>query len=99
MTLKDLNNWILYHEIHHLERLGFNKSKIARYLVMDVRTVHKYLQMTEEDYEKYLLAVEQRDKVLAPYEAFVKDRLSQFQDTSTAQIHDWLKEHHPDPGC
>ena len=96
MTLKDLNNWIMYHEIHHLERLGFNKSKIARYLVMDVRTVHKYLQMTEEDYENYLLAVEQRDKVLASYEAFVKDRLSQFQDTSTAQIHDWLKEHHPD---
>lgn len=96
MTLKDLNNWIMYHEIHKLERLGFNKSKIAHYLVMDVRTVYKYLQMSEEDYENYLLAKEQRDKVLAPYEAFVKGKLSQFQDTSTAQIHDWLKEHHPE---
>ena len=96
MTSKDLNNWIMYHEIHHLERLGFSKSKIARHLEMDVRTVDKYLQMTEEGYENYLLRAGQRDKVLAPYEAFVKDRLCQFQDTSTAQIHDWLKEHHPD---
>jgi len=96
MTIKDLNNWIMYHEIHKLERLGFSKSKIACYLVLDARTVSKYLQMKEDDYENYLLECQQRNKVLSPYEIFVKDKLIEFQDTSTAQIHDWLKEHHPD---
>src|SRR5665811_777483 len=95
MTTKDLNNWIMYYEIHKLERLGFSKPKIARYLVIDARTVNKYLQMTEEEYENFLLAGQYRSKILAPYETFVKERLSLYQDTSAAQIHDWLKEHHP----
>lgn len=96
MTKKDLNNWIMYHEIQKLERLGFKKSKIARYLGLDVRTVSKYLDMTEEGYENYLLQSQQRNKVLSPYERFVQEKLILFEDTSAAQIHDWLKEHHPD---
>lgn len=95
MTKKDLNNWIMYHEIHKLKRLGFSKPKIAGYLVLDARTVNKYLQMTEAEYDNYLLSGQQRSKVLAPYETFVKEKLSEYQDTSAAQIHDWLKEHHP----
>ncbi|OGS72527.1 MAG: hypothetical protein A3F91_10095 [Flavobacteria bacterium RIFCSPLOWO2_12_FULL_35_11] len=90
MTKKDLNNWIMYYEIHKLKRLGFRVAKIARYLVLDRRTVRKYLQMTEQDYESYLLLFGERNKVLSPYEIFVKDKLIQFQDTSTAQIYDWL---------
>jgi len=96
MTKKDLNNWIMYHEIHRLKRLGFSISKTARYLVMDARTVNKYLQMTEEDFEGYLLSLLHRNKLLTPYETFVKEKLTLYPDTSTAQMHDWLKEHHPD---
>jgi transposase len=96
MTKKDLNNWIMYHEINRLGRQGFSSTRIARYLVMDRRTVKKYLAMTEQEYELYLLACDQRSKILASYELFVVQRLTEFQDTSTAQIHDWLKEHHPD---
>lgn len=95
MTKKDLNNWIMYHEIHKLKRLGFSTAKIARYLVLDARTASKYLQMSEADYELYLLSCGERNKTLSPYETFVKEKLSQFQDTSSAQIHDWLLEHHP----
>lgn len=95
MTKKDLTNWIMFHEIHKLKRLGFRAAKIARYLVLDRRTVRKYLQMTEQDYERYLLLFGERNKVLSPYETFVKEKLTQFQDTSTAQIYDWLLEHHP----
>lgn len=96
MTKKDLNNWIMYHEINRLDRLGFSIAKIALYLVMDTRTVKKYLAMTEQDYELYMHACGQRNKILASYELFVKQRLTEYQDTSTAQVHDWLKEHHPD---
>lgn len=95
MTKKDLNKWIMYHEIHKLNRLGFSNARIARYLVMDCRTVRKYLSMTEEEYEQCLLRGSQRSKKLDSYESFVVNSLTLYQDTSAAQIHDWLKEHYP----
>ena len=96
MTKKDLNNWIMYHELHRLQRLGFSNAKIAQFLVMDTRTVQKYLNMDESEYEQYLIQSSQRKKLLSAYEVFVTDKLSTFEDTSAAQIHDWLKESFPD---
>jgi transposase len=92
MTKQDLNNWIMYHEIHRLNRLGFSKARIARFLVMDPRTVGRYLRMNEEEYERFLLRSSNRQKALDPYETFVVDNLTEYPDTSAAQIHDWLKE-------
>jgi len=96
MTKKDLNNWIMYFEINHLDRLGFSAKRIARYLGLDARTVRKYLSMSEQGFERYLINLTKRNKVLSDYEPFVKDKLTNFPDTSTAQVHDWLKEHHSD---
>ena len=96
MAKKDLNNWIMYYEIHKLQRLGFSAAKIARYLVLDARTVCKYLQMTEQEYELSLILLVERNKVLSPYENFVKEKLNRFPDTSAAQIQDWLLEYHSD---
>lgn len=96
MTKKDLNNWIMYHEIHRLSRLGFSISKIGHHLVMNRRTVKKYSQMTEEEYEQNLLRLQHRNKILTPYESFVAEKLKSFTDTSSAQIHDWIKEHFTD---
>lgn len=96
MTKKDLNNWIMYHEIQKLKRLGFSNSKIAQYLVMDARTVGKYASMNESEYEQFLIISSQRTKSLETYETFVFEKLSLFQDSSAEQLHDWLKEHHPD---
>ena len=96
MTTKDINNWIMYHHIHHLDRLGFAASRIARYMVLDPRTVKKLLAMTDHDYERSLIKAEQRPKALAAYEAFVHDKLKMYQDTSAAQIHDWLRESYTD---
>ena len=96
MNKKDLNNWIMYHEIHKLKRLGFSKAKIARFLVIDTRKVTLYLNMTEQEYEQYLVYSSERKKILDTYESFVLEKLSKFPDTSAAQIHDWLKEHYFD---
>lgn len=96
MTKKDLNNWIMYHEIHHLSRLGFSISRISRHLVLNWRTAAKYLQMSEYDYEQYLIQRQYRNKILTLYESFVAEKLALFTDTSSAQIHDWLKEAHSD---
>ena len=96
MTSKDLNNWIMYHEIHRLSRLGFKVARISRYLGLDRRTVIGKLAMDEQEYEQFLIRSQDRFKKLAPYEEFVKSKLEAFEDTSTAQMFDWLKEHHID---
>ena len=85
----------MYHEIHKLERMGFSKAQISRHLEVDPRTVRKYLLMTEQQYEQLLLN-SVRNKILNPYENQVADWLTEYPETSTAQIHDWLKEHHDD---
>ncbi|HET6244959.1 MAG TPA: hypothetical protein VFF35_10635 [Bacteroidia bacterium] len=47
--------------------------------------------------EKHFLEVQKRDEILSPFEIFVEEKkLTKYQDTSSAQIHDWLKEHHPE---
>jgi transposase len=82
----------MYHEVHKLHRKGYRPLQISKYLVMDIRTVRKYLAMSEEEYLDFLDRQSHRNKVLAPYEDFVKTRLEDCPDASAAQVHDWMKE-------
>jgi len=88
------NKLIMYHQIHEMKRNGWSISRIANYLVLNWRTVNKYLQMTEGDFFDYQTTLRQRKKELHDYEAFVKLKLNYCSDASAAQIHDWLKEHY-----
>ena len=92
---KYLNKLIMYHQIHKMDREGFSLSKISRELVMDRRTVKFYLSMNESQYEQFLAAQAEKKRELEPYEEFVKCKLEKYQETSAAQMHDWLKEHYP----
>lgn len=71
-------------------------SWIAQKLHLNRRTVKRYLAMSQAEYERHVDASGERPLQLEPYTKFVVDRLSQFQDTKAAQMHDWLKEHYPD---
>ena len=83
---------IMFHEIHRLKREGFSEAWIARRLVLNRRTVKKYLQMSEDKYLSFKDSGQPRKKLLAPYEEFVRTRLEECPDASAAQVHDWLKE-------
>jgi transposase len=96
MDKKDLNKWIMYHQIHHMQRQGCSILKISEELVLDRRTVKKYLSMSEEEYFNFIHRQKERYKILSPYEYFVKEKLEEFPETKSAQIHDWLKEHFKD---
>lgn len=89
-----MGDWIMYHQIHQMLRDGFSRSSVASTLGTDHRTVKKYAAMSEAEYESFLLKLECRAKLLTAYETFVKDRLVACPAASTAQVHDWLKEHH-----
>ena len=84
---------IMYFEVHKLRREGLKTAQISRHLVLDYRTVKKYLAMSEQDYEDFLEVQSARHKILAAYEDYVKARLEACEDASAAQVHDWLKEH------
>jgi len=81
---------LTFHEIHRLKREGFSDNWIARHLVLNRRTIKKYLHMNEEEYLLYKDSGQPRKKLLAPYEDFVHIRLEECPDASAAQVHDWL---------
>ena len=87
---------IMYHEIHRMQREGFSISYIANYLGLNWRTTKRLLLLTEIEFEQELEKTRDRKKILDPYTEFVKAKLVEFNDTSAAQMHDWLKEHHTD---
>lgn len=87
---------IMFYEIYRFKREGFSDAWIGRYLVLDRRTVKKYLNMSEEEYLSFKDSGQPRKKRLAPYEDYVRVRLEECPDASAAQVHDWLKEHFED---
>ena len=88
---------IMYYEIHRLHVVeGLSIRSISEELACDRKTVTKYLSMNEEEYFGFLEKQRERTKLLSGYEAFVYKKLDEFNDTSAAQMHDWLKEHYPD---
>lgn len=90
------NKWIMFHEIHKLKREGMKRSQIASFLVMDKRTVKKYLTMSEQEFNDLQEQPPKRNKKLEEYEEFVRMRIEACLDASAAQVHDWLKECHAD---
>jgi len=86
----------MYHQIHKMSREGWSKSRISEFLGLNWRTVSKYLEMSEEEYLAFIEAQGNRQKLLTPFEGFVKIKLEKYPDTKAAQMHDWLKEHYPD---
>jgi len=86
----------MYHELHRLQRQGMSPPQIASEFGFDTRTVKKILDMNEQEYLDLQDQLLTRTRKLAPYESFVKNRLELCLDASSAQVHDWLKEHYSD---
>ena len=63
-----------YHIVHQLHREGLSATRISEELVMDWRTVKKYLAMSEKEYEAFISGQSQRKRELEPYEGFIKNR-------------------------
>lgn len=96
-TIELYTQFIMYYEIYRLRNEeGFSVRGIAKQLKINFRTVKKYLKMTLEDFELFLMSKSERHRLLAPYETFVVERLKQYQETGAAQMHDWLKENNLD---
>ncbi len=88
--------FLMYHDIQRLHAEGYSLVKISSIVGANRRTVKRYLEMTEKEFEAFQNSISDRKKQLLPYEQFIKGKLALYQDTSAAQMHDWLKEHYND---
>jgi len=86
----------MYNKVKNLFGKGLSISQISRSTVLDRKTVRKYLQMNEQEFQDYLTSMASRRRKLDAYEEFVRGRIKQCPDCSAAQVEDWLKEQYPD---
>ena len=75
MDKKTISNWIMYHQIHKMLIEGSSLRQISAFMGLDRRTIRKYAEMNEQEYEAFLCDKEERRKLLTPYESFVKEKL------------------------
>lgn len=95
-----LSKLMTYQEVHRLSREGFSISYISTHLGLNWRTVKRLLVIQDDrHYEQMLQNGIEKECILDRYEGFIKLKLEQHPDTSSAQMHDWLKEHYPDLPC
>lgn len=87
---------MLFHLVQQMSREGKSINWISGHLGISWRTTKKYINQSIDDFERELETPVSRKKHLDVYQGFVKDKLTHYPETSCAQMHDWLKEHHPD---
>jgi hypothetical protein len=67
-----LNKLIMYHQIHKMFRDGWTVSRISSFLGTNWRTTSNYLKMSEDEFLAFQESHSNRQKLLAPFEGFVK---------------------------
>ncbi len=82
-------------EIHQLKNQGFSVAAISRKLEISRNTVYKFLDMSLEEATEWIASLDSRTKKLDPYKNQILCWLKEHPDLSSAQVEDWLKEHHP----
>lgn len=87
-----LNKLMTYQQIHQMYRDKQSLRKIAKESGLNFRTVKQLLSLSEEEFLASCHKRKGRRKLLGGYEDFVHNRLVQYPQTSSAQMHDLLKE-------
>lgn len=87
-----LNKLMTYQQIHQMYRDKLSIRKIAKESSLNFRTVKQLLSLSEEEFLASCHKRKGRRKLLGGYEDFVHKRLELYPQTSSAQMHDLLKE-------
>lgn len=90
-----MKGWPMYQDLQQLKAMGLNKSQVKRRLGIDWKTVDRYWEVTPDEFSE-MMRNNKRTKKLEEYEDQIVRWLQEHPDISSAQVHDWLKEHHPD---
>ena len=93
---KKITLLLMYDKIQEYLRQHYSLRWISKKLRINYRTLKKYQSMSREEYESYIANIGNKPFSLEFYKEFVVKKLRLFPETSSAQMHDWLKEAYPD---
>lgn len=84
----------MFNKIKNLKNQNLKITQIARILNSDVRTINKYWNMLPEEFE--LLRSQHKQRIVGSkmdaYEQLIISWIKEFNDISSAQVFDWIKE-------
>lgn len=75
-----------------LKELGYKKLRAAKRLDVDVKTVRKYWDMSQEEYMAYVQETKERSRIMDPYRSFILQLLRDYPDLTGGCIYDKLRE-------
>lgn len=81
-----------YREVMRYVELGFNNSAIGRKCNLSRNTVAEYKKMDIDEFHKWCLSQQNRQKKLDGYREVILSWLRKHPDMSAAQVYDWLQE-------
>ena len=86
----------MWYKVRELRGQGLSKSRISRELELDRGTVRKYIEMSEQEFNKRIEQGRNLPRKLWVYFDYVRKELERQPFLSAAQIEDRLKEHYTD---
>ena len=76
----------MYAEIQKRNRMGYSQRAVARELDVDIKTIRRYWEMSEDSYAEYLIANKSRTKILDPYREYSEERRREYLEITSAII-------------
>ena len=90
---KNLKKTLMWYKINELKTKGLNKSQISQELGLSRKTVRKYQNMNDEDFQQWINQSKNLPLKLKDFFGFVRQLLKVHPYLSSAQVEDRLKEH------
>ena len=82
----------MFAKIKELKQIGYKKLSVATELQIDVKTVRKYWDMTEDEYQEYLASTKTRSRIMTPYKNDILEMLEKYPNITGSVIYDRLRE-------
>lgn len=86
----------MFAKIKELKQIGYKKLSVANELQIDVKTVRKYWDMSEDEYQEYLSSTKTRSKIMTPYKSDILKMLRKYPNITGAVIYDRFREANED---
>jgi transposase len=86
----------MFAKIMELKQLGYRKLRAAKHLNIDVKTIRKYWEMSQDEYISYVQETKERSRIMDPYRDYILQLLRDYSDLSSGCINDKLREKYDD---
>jgi len=86
----------MFAKIMELKEMGYKKLRASIHLDVDVKTVRKYWNMSQEEYMAYVQETKRRSRIMDSYRSFILQIFCDYPDLTGGCIYDKLREKYVD---